>query len=196
MEVTQTLYVHKVSDWRAWLKKHHKSAKEIWLIYYKKDSGKPRISYNDAVDEAMCFGWIDSTAKPIDKDRFCQRYSPRRKGSPCSEMNKARANRMIKEGRMTPAGIEALQGVLGHGAKITKRGIRHPKGWAIPKDILAAIKKDKTTWGHFQKFPETYKRIRIAYIEGARRRPGMFRQRLNSFLKITAKNQKFGMIQE
>ncbi|SRR5579871_595954 len=196
MEVTQTLYVHTVSAWRTWLKKHQKTSKEIWLIYYKKDSGKPRISYNDAVDEAMCFGWIDSTVKAIDKDSFCQRYSPRRKGSPCSEMNKARAHRMIKEGRMTPAGLEALQGVLGHGAKITKRGIQHPKGWVIPKDILAAIKKDKDTWKHFQKFPETYKRIRIAFIEGARKRPQEFSRRLNSFLRRTAQNQKFGMIQE
>src|SRR5579863_3465607 len=186
MEVTRTLYVHKVPAWRAWLKKNHKTAKEIWLIYYKKDSGKPRISYNDAVDEALCFGWIDSTVKAIDKDKFCQRYSPRRKGSPCSEMNKARAHRMIKEGRMTKAGLEALEGVLGHGAKITKRGIHHPKGWTIPPDILKAIQKDPLALKHFRKFPETYKRIRIAFIEGARKRPEEFKRRLDSFLRRTA----------
>src|SRR5579871_2030940 len=121
MEITQTLYVHKVQHWRAWLKKNHKTSREIWLIYYKKDSGKPRISYNDAVDEAMCFGWIDSTSKPIDKHRWCQRFTPRRKGSPCSELNKHRAIRMIKEGRMTKAGLEALEGTLGHGAKVQDR---------------------------------------------------------------------------
>jgi uncharacterized protein YdeI (YjbR/CyaY-like superfamily) len=196
MEITRTLYVHKSKDWRAWLRKNHKTAGEIWLIYYKKDSGKPRISYNDAVDEAMCFGWIDSTVKAIDRDRFCQRYSPRRKGSPCSEMNKHRAMRMIKEKRMTPAGLAALEGVLGDDAKVHQGGILHTKAWKAPPDILQAIKKDRLAWKHFQKFPLPYKRIRIAFIDGARRRPEEFKRRLNSFLKKTAQNKKFGMIQE
>ncbi|HJT24198.1 MAG TPA: YdeI/OmpD-associated family protein [bacterium] len=196
MKITQTLYVHQVSKWRAWLKKNHMKAKEIWLIYYKKNSGKPRISYNDAVDEAICFGWIDSTVKKLDKDRFCQRFTPRKPGSPCSEMNKARAHRLIKEGRMTPAGRQVLEGVLSHGAKITSRGIHHPQGWKVSPDILKAIQRNKLAWKHYQRFPETYKRIRIAFIEGARKRPEEFRRRLNSFLGRTAKNQKFGMIQE
>lgn len=196
MEITQTLYVHKPKDWRVWLKKNHKTAGEIWLIYYNKASGKPRIAYNDAVDEAICFGWIDSTVKKLDVDRFCQRFTPRRPGSPCSEMNKARAHRMITEGRMTPAGLKALEGVLSHGARITKRGIRHPESLKIPPDILKAIQKEKTTWKHFQKFPDTYKRIRIAFIEGARKRPEEFKRRLGSFLRRTSKNEKFGMIQE
>ncbi len=196
MEITQTLYVHQVSYWRRWLKKNHNATREIWLVYYKKASGKPRIAYNDAVDEALCFGWIDSTVKKLDQDRFCQRFTPRKPGSPCSEMNKARAHRMIKEGRMTPAGLEALKGVLGHGAKITKRGIHHPQGWTVPPDIRTAIQKDKLAWKHFQKFSDTYQRIRIAFIEGARKRPEEFRRRLNNFLKRTAKNQRFGMIQE
>jgi uncharacterized protein YdeI (YjbR/CyaY-like superfamily) len=189
MEITQTLYVYKPKDWRAWLKKNHKTTKEIWLVYFKKDSGKPRIAYNDAVDEALCFGWIDSTVKKLDKNRFCQRFTPRKPGSPCSEMNKARAHRMIKEGSMTPAGLKALEGVLGHGAKITRRGIHHPRGWTIAPDILKAIKNDPLAWKHFQKFPETYKRIRIAFIEGARKRPEEFKRRLNSFLKKPLKTK-------
>jgi len=196
MEITKTLYVYKSMDWRAWLRKNHQTTKDIWLVYYNKASGKPRISYNDAVDEAICFGWIDSTVKKLDKDRFCQRFTPRKPGSPCSEMNKARAHRMIKEGKMTPAGLKALQGVLGHDAKITKGGIRHPQGWTIAPDILRAIKKNQPAWKYFQKFTETYKRIRIAFIESARKRPEEFKRRLSSFLRRTAKNEKFGMIQE
>lgn len=196
MEVTRTLYVHKPRDWRAWLRKNHKTAGEIWLIYYNKASGKPRLAYNDAVDQALCFGWIDSTVKKLDKDRFCQRFTPRKPGSPCSEMNKARAHRMMREGQMTAAGREALKGVLGHGARITKKGISHPGGWTLPPDILAALKRDPSAWKHFRKFPETYKRIRIAFIDGARKRPEEFKRRLGSFLRRTAKNQKFGMIRE
>jgi uncharacterized protein YdeI (YjbR/CyaY-like superfamily) len=62
-KVTETLYVHRAADWRAWLRTNHKTSREIWLVYYRKETGKPRISYNDAVDEALCFGWIDSTQK-------------------------------------------------------------------------------------------------------------------------------------
>lgn len=195
MEITKTLYVHKPQDWRAWLRKNHQTAREIWLVYYKKHSGKPRISYNDAVDEAMCFGWIDSTLKAIDKDCFCQRFTPRRKGSPCSEMNKARAHRMIQEGKMKPAGLAALEGVLAHNAKITKKGIRHPQPLAIPPGILKELRKNKDAWKNYQKFPEPYRRIRIGWI-AATTRPDAFKTRLTYFIKMTAQNKRFGMIQK
>lgn len=196
MKITKTLYVHKTKDWRSWLKKNHKSTNEIWLIYYKKDSGKPRISYNDAVDEAMCFGWIDSTVKAIDKARFCQRFSPRRKGSPCSEMNKHRAMRMIREKRMTPAGLTALEGTLGPGAKVHQGTIQHTKAWKVPADILKALKKNKQVWKHYQRFPLPYRRIRIGWIDAVRYRKDVFKQRLDYFLKMTEKNKRFGMIQK
>jgi len=130
--------------------KNHKTAKEIWLIYYKKHSSKPRISYNDAVDEALCFGWIDSTVKTLDQDRYCQRYSPRRKASPCSEMNKHRAMRMIKEGRMTKAGLEALEGTLGSGAEIHQGKIHHTQPYEIPAYVEKALKKAGDAWKNFE----------------------------------------------
>ena len=87
MQITKTLYVTKRSQWRAWLKKNYKKEKEIWLIFYNKASNKPRLPYNDAVEEALCFGWIDSIVKKIDERTLAQRYSPRRKGSPTSQLN-------------------------------------------------------------------------------------------------------------
>ncbi len=195
MEITRTLYVHTPAKWRAWLKKNHRTAREIWLVYYNKASGRPRLAYNDAVDQALCFGWIDSTVKKLDRDRFCQRFTPRKPGSPCSEMNKARVHRLIREGKMAPAGLVALKGTLGHGTRITRRGLRHPKDWTFPPDILRAIQADPTAWKYFRKFPDTYKRIRVAFIEGARKRPAEFKRRLNSFLKRTSQNKRFGMIQ-
>src|SRR5262249_43944776 len=147
---TKTLYVHKVKDWRAWLKKGHKTVKEIWLVYYKKDSGKPRISYNDAVDEAMCFGWIDSTVKTLDKDRYCQRFSPRKKGSPVSELNKHRAIRLIREKRMTPAGLASLEGTLQGGAKLHQGRIEHTGPFKVPAHVKNALVKAKA-WKNFEK---------------------------------------------
>jgi hypothetical protein len=182
-KVTRTLYVHRVADWRAWLRKHHKISREIWLVYYRKGSGKPRISYNDAVDEAICFGWIDSTVRKIDADRFAQRFTPRRPGSKTSEMNKARARRLVREKRMTPAGLAAI-GALGAPRLI------------VSADIRAALGRDADAWKHFQRFPSAYRRIRIAFVEGARHRPEEFRRRLRNLVRRSAKNERFGMIRE
>ena len=100
MDITRTLYVAKRKDWRDWLKKHYKTEKEIWLVYYKKQSGKPRIPYEDAVEEALCFGWIDSTVKPLDDERYAQRFSPRNPKSAYSQPNKERLRRLARQGKV------------------------------------------------------------------------------------------------
>lgn len=182
MKIGKTLYAKNRMEWRRWLAKHHVSVKEIWLIYYKKASGKPRVSYNDAVDEALCYGWIDSTLKPIDEHKYAQRYSPRKKTSKLSDMNRERVRRLIKAGRMTKAGLAAIA----HVAKKTP---------SLPADILQRLKQDPVTWKNFQKFPASYKRIRIGWIHAARHRRETFEQRLRYFLKMTAHNKRFGMVQ-
>lgn len=182
MRVGKTLYVKNRTEWRRWLATHHKSAAEIWLIYYKKASGKPRIPYNDAVDEALCYGWIDSLLKPIDAHKYAQRYSPRKKTSKLSDMNRERVRRLIKSGRMTKAGLAAIE----HTAKGSAR---------LPDDIVERLKEDRVTWRNFQRFPASYKRIRIGWIAAARHRREVFEQRLRYFLKMTKRNKRFGMVQ-
>jgi uncharacterized protein YdeI (YjbR/CyaY-like superfamily) len=98
MRFGKTFYAKTRKQWRAWLAKHHKTAPDIWLIYYKKDSGKPRVPYGDAVEEALCYGWIDSIMKPIDARRYAQRFSPRRPTSQLFEMNRERVRRLIAAG--------------------------------------------------------------------------------------------------
>jgi len=105
MKITKILYCKTESQWRKWLEINHDKTKEIWLVYYKKASGKTGISYDDAVNEALCFGWIDSTVKKLDDERRVQRFTPRRKGSPMSPINKERARRLVRAGKMTPAGL-------------------------------------------------------------------------------------------
>lgn len=195
MNIGKTLYARNRREWRAWLSKNHKTAGEIWLIYYNKASGKPRIPYNDAVEEALCYGWIDSIVKKYDKERAAQRFSPRNPKSNWSETNIERVRRLIKEGRMTKAGLAVFNdrtGVLTGKMKTGKDGKRR---LVIPADILRALKKDKTVWQNFQKFPESYKRIRIGWIDASRNRQEAFNQRLRYFLKMTAKNKRFGMVQ-
>ena len=183
MDVTQTLYTSERKDWRNWLKKNYKTEKEIWLIYYKKTSGKPRIEYNDAVEEALCFGWIDSTVRKLDEERFAQRFSPRKPRSGYSQANKERLRKLIAENKVTKDVLASLGDLAKELAE---------QKFEVPADILKAIKADKEAWKNFQSFSETYKRIRIAFIDGARNRPQEFQKRLNYFIKMTEKNKQFG----
>ena len=109
MEITQTIYITDPKEWRDWLKKNYKTEKEIWLVYPRKATGKPRIEYNDAVEEALCFGWIDSQSRRIDEDRYRQRLTPRRKRSKWSKINCDKAEALIADGRMRPAGLAEVE---------------------------------------------------------------------------------------
>jgi uncharacterized protein YdeI (YjbR/CyaY-like superfamily) len=179
MEITQTLHVTDRREWRKWLREHHKKEKEIWLVYYKKHTGRPRISYNDAVEEALCFGWIDSTLKSLDEDRSAQRFSPRKPGSTYSQANKERLRHLASQRKLTKPIKESVTDIL-----IEK--------FSIAPDILEAIRSEEQAWKIYQKFTESYKRIRIAFIEGARGRPDEFKKRLRYFIKMTALNKQFG----
>jgi len=179
MDTSNTVYTADRKEWRKWLKENYRTKKEIWLVYYKKDSGKPRIEYNDAVEEALCFGWIDSTVRKLDDKRFAQRFTPRRPKSGYSPANKERLRKLI-------AGRKVIKEVL-----VTLGDLSEEK-FEIPADILKAIKTDKEAWMNFLNFSDTYKRIRIGFIDGARNRPEEFKKRLNYFIKMTGKNKQYG----
>jgi len=179
LDEARLLYVTNREEWRDWLKKHYRSEKEVWLAYYKKHSGKPRISYNDAVEEALCFGWIDSTVKSIDRDRFAQRFSSRKPKSPYSQANKERLRELVKQGRVVKEVLAAL-------------GDLAEEQFEVPPDILEAIKANKKAWENYQGFSEAYVRIRIAFIDAARKRPEEFKKRLSHFVEMTEKNRLFG----
>lgn len=108
MDIGETIYVTNRKDFRKWLEDNHKSKKEIWLIQYKKATKKPSLNYVEAVEEALCFGWIDGLEKRMDTERYALRFSPRRPKSNWTETNKERARRLIAEGKMTEAGRAAL----------------------------------------------------------------------------------------
>lgn len=179
MEISQTLYVTKREDWRTWLKKHYKTEKEIWLIYPKKATGRPRIEYNDAVEEALCFGWIDSIVKKHDEKSTVQRFSPRKPKAKYSQANIERLRSLVAKKKVIKEVADTLKDVLS-------------KKFVIPPDILKAIKANPEAWKNFQKFSAPYKRIRIAFIDGARKRPAEFKKRLRNFIKMAEKNQLFG----
>ena len=190
MKITETLYVTNRKDWRKWLVKNHKTKKEIWLIYYRKKSGKPRISYDNAVLEALCYGWIDEIVKKVSEESFAQRFSPRRPNSLFSQMNKERVRDLIKEKRMTKSGLRAIAHAFNPKTDMTKKLI-------ISADILRSLKTNKEAWKYFQKMPLAYKRIRISAIERYRQRDiEKYKKSLAYFIKMTAQNKRIGFAKE
>lgn len=179
LDVSKLLYLVDREEWRVWLEKHHQSETEVWLVYFKSHSGKPRIAYNDAVEEALCFGWIDSTVKSIDDDRFAQRFSVRNPKSTYSQANKERLRELVKRGKVSKAVVATLGNLL-------------EETFETPCDILEAIQANPTAWRHFQGLSEVYIRIRIAFIDSARKRPDEFKKRLRHFIAMTEKDKRFG----
>jgi len=175
----ELLYVTNGREWRDWLKRHYKSEKEVWLVYYKKHTGEPRIPYNDAVEEALCFGWIDSTVKSVDEDRYAQRFSLRNPKSPYSQANKERLRWLVKQGKVVDGVLATLGSLV-------------EDQFETPPDILKAIKANKEAWKNFQSFSQPYIRIRIAFIDAARNRPQEFAKRLGYFIEMAEKNRQFG----
>ncbi len=174
-----TFYTADRRAWRRWLRKNHRIRNEVWLVYYRKGSGRARIAYNDAVEEALCFGWIDSTVRKLDEQRFAQRFSPRKPGSRYSQANMERLRKLLALRKVTRAVVVTL------GDALRERSV-------VPADILKAIRANPLAWKNYRRFSASYRRIRIAFIEGARGRPAEFRKRLNYFIRMTAKNRQFG----
>ena len=176
MKGMETFYTSDRRVWRDYLADHFETASEIWLVYPMKGSGEECISYNDAVEEALCFGWIDSTIRHIDPLHRAQRFTPRRKGSAYSRPNIERLIWLDGQGMLHPDVRESVLPL-----------IRAP--FVFPPDIMDELRKDKTVWENYRKFSDAYRRIRIAYIDAARTRPEEFRKRLDNFVKKTRANQ-------
>ena len=179
MKITSTLYAADREEWRAWLAEHYRTEKEVWLVYPRKRTGRPRIPYNDAVEEALCFGWIDSTQKTLDEDHTAQRFSPRRPGSGYSQPNKERLHRLLAQGRV----MDDIRAQL---PDVSVENFR------IPPDIERALRENPVVWENFQRYAPLYRRIRIAFVEDARDRPEEFRKRLAHLIERTEKNKQYG----
>ena len=162
--------------WREYLETHFNDLDEIWFVFPTKASGEESISYNDAVEEALCFGWIDGRAGTLDKDHHIRRFTPRRKGSSYSQPNIERLIRLDRLGMIHPSVRESVLPVI-------------TAPFVFAPDIIGALKEDKTVWENYEKFPEPYKRIRVAYIEAARKRPEEFAKRLSSFIEKTRRGK-------
>ena len=179
MNNPNTLYVSDREAWRHWLQENYQSATELWLVYPRQHTSKPRIPYNDAVEEALCFGWIDSITRTIDEDHYSQRFTPRKPRSSHSQTNKERLRRLIAQEKVMPEVVAAVGHLL-------------EEEFEFPADIEAALRANEAVWAYFQKYSGAYQRIRVAYIEARRGKPEEFEKRLNHLLRMTEQDKQFG----
>jgi uncharacterized protein YdeI (YjbR/CyaY-like superfamily) len=156
---------------------NHSTESEVWIVS-DESSEQPSITYLDSVEEAICFGWIDGIAKRISGTEKAQRFTPRRARSNWTELNKERARRLLRLGLMMDAGERILPDLS---AK-----------FEIASDILAAIKVEQKAWEFFQELPELYIRVRVGYIEEARKQPDEFNRRLQNFVSKTSTRKMYG----
>jgi uncharacterized protein YdeI (YjbR/CyaY-like superfamily) len=184
----KTLVVRSVDEWRAWLGAHHASVSEVWLVFHKQATGVPSIDYKDALDEALCFGWVDSLVKRLDDRRYARKFTPRRPDSRWSDINRTRYADLLASGRLKPAGIERPP---------TNRGSPpRPQGLALPSDLPAyiqnALAKHPGAKRNFEALPPAQRRLYFAWIDSAKREETKLR-RLQEAIGLLAKGQRVGL---
>ncbi len=187
----ETLFCENRSKWREWLKKNHLSKKEIWLIYYKKHTKKPTVVYNEAVEEALCFGWIDSTVKRINEETYMQKYTPRNARSLWSLVNKNRVIKLIREKKMNKAGLELVE--------IAKKNGQWEKAYSskdkleMPKNLLSALKANPLAFENFNKFSPSNQQNYFGWVISAKREETI-QKRIKAVVSRSEKNKKPGML--
>ncbi len=189
MKIENTLYVTNRNSWRDWLREHHESENEVWLIFYKKHTGRPRIDYVDAVEEALCFGWIDSIVQKMDDERYAQKFTPRRSNSKWSELNIGRVKRLIKEGKMTPAGLEKFEIALKESGESPTLPMSE---LSLSDDLLNKLKDNPIAWENFKKLPPSHRRNYTGWIMSAKREDTR-RRRLSEAIALLSQNKKLGL---
>jgi uncharacterized protein YdeI (YjbR/CyaY-like superfamily) len=179
-------YAKDRREWRTWLEEHHATAPGVWLIYYKKESGKPRVPYADAVEEALCFGWVDSRPNKLDDERFMQLFSPRKPGSPWSRLNKRRVEKLIEQGDMTAAWLAKVVAAKKDGSWSRLDAVEK---LTIPKDLKTALAADVVARTNFMAFSNSSKKNILWWIESAKR-PETRQKRIAETVALAARNLK------
>lgn len=186
----EELYIAKRDDWRSWLSINHDKVKAVWLIYYKKHTGKRSISYEDSVEEALCFGWIDSIIKRIDNEKCTRKFTPRQSQSTWSESNRKRVEKMIREGRMTEAGLARTREAKENGEWL-KTPV-HIEKLTVPSYLSEALAANRKAYDTFSKLGNSYKRNFVRWIDSAKHE-NTRQKRIAEAIELLERKQKLGM---
>lgn len=183
----ETIFCRNRAEWRLWLEQNHKTEREIWLIYYKKHTKKETVVYGEAVEEALCYGWIDSTVKRIDNDSYMQKYTPRKEKSKWSLINKNRVLKLTESNKMTPAGNRMVEIAKKNGewekAYSTNQNIQ------LPDYLKNELIKNQQGWQNFQNFAKSYQNQYINWVSSAKR-PETREKRIQIVISNCRKNIK------
>lgn len=182
----QQYYAKDRKTWRDWLEKNHAISPGVWLVYYKKQTGKPSVSDDEAIEEALCFGWVDSRPNVLDDERFMKLFSPRKPQSPWSKLNKQRVEKLLAEGLMAPAGLAKIEAAKRDGSWDSYDAI---ESLTIPIDLQQALAANTTAQNNFAAFPPSSKKNILWWIASAKQ-PETRRKRVEETVALAAQNIK------
>ena len=190
MEMTKTFTARDGPEWRAWLAANHAKEQEVWLIYYKATSGKTGIDYETSVEEALCYGWVDSLIQKIDAEKYARKFNPRRPGSFWSASNKKRMEKLIAEGRMTPIGLakydpNARESISELGQQIRRAEV------PIPTEISETLKANQPAWENFQRLASSQQRQYAGWVLSAKKIETQ-QKRLAEVIAVLEQGKKLG----
>ena len=180
MKITKSHSPSSRSDWRKWLEQNHDSEQEVWLVYLKAGGGKTNIDYESSVEEALCFGWVDSIIQKIDEEKYVRKFNPRRMDSKWSESNKRRVLKVIREGRMTAAGMAKVTFDVGKVDASKPKVKRAPV--QMPEKMEEALKSRPGLWEAFQNVSPSYRRNYILWLSDAKK-PETFERRFQILME-------------
>lgn len=188
MKIESSIYVSNREDWRVWLEENYASENEVWLIFYKKPSTNVNIPYDDAVEEALCFGWIDSIIQKIDDESYARKFTRRVNNTKWSPSNIQRVEKMIREGRMTEAGLVKVN------FSIPNPSDRRPKpeDLALSEPVLQVLMANPKAWENYNRLPPTYRKQYMRWINSAKRTETQLR-RAQEAVELLERGEKLGL---
>ena len=187
----KTVKVKSRAEWRAWLAANHDKEAEVWLVYYKKKTGKTSVEYGASVEEALCYGWIDSIIKKLDDTKYVRKFTPRRESSKWSPSNKKRVERLIRKGLMTEYGLQKVEAAKWVGA--WDNPVQKPElTFEMPAEFAEALRKNKRAQETFRKLAPTYQKQYLGWIEVAKRLDTKER-RVKESVRLLAEGNKLGL---
>ncbi len=178
------------SQWRRWLEENHSRDKGTWVIMYKKGSSLEGLRYDEAVEESICYGWIDGKMQSIDSDRFRQWFSPRRRNSPWSKLNRSRAERMMEAGLMTEAGYAEVEKAKSNG--MWESAYTSRVAPEVPEDLIEALREDEEAWSNWEAFSNSVKLMYTRWVLDAKREETRSR-RISKVVERSAQNIRPGI---
>ncbi len=184
------LYFKTREEWREWFSHNHDRQSGIWLLFYRKGSEKPVLNYEESVEEALCYGWIDSIIKNLDQERYARKFTPRQPDSTWSDLNKKRVQKMIEQGRMTRFGQSKIDAARQSGQ--WDKPDRPPVNLELPLELKKALEKNYKAKAFFERLAPSYQKNYIAWIRMARR-PGTRERRTKESIALLEKGEKLGL---